>query len=106
MIECENFACIFCEENKQAIKTVTKSEKLSKLITKRNNKVKELLNTDSEFLKGTLYNTIIEEHAKSLLDVSDQLVTFYDINNKFKEKHSEEFEEVKLDLAAIAEFII
>ena len=97
---------IFCEENKQAIKTVTKSEKLSELIIKRNNKVKELLNTDSDFLKGALYNTIIEAHAKSLLDVSDQLVTLYDINNEFKEKHTEEFEEVKLDLEAIAEFII
>lgn len=97
---------IFCEENKQAIKTVTKSRKLSELITKRNDKVKELLNTNSEFLKGALYNTIIEAHAKELWDVSNQLSTYYDIDIEFREKHAQEFDEVKLDLATIAEFII
>ena len=97
---------IFCEEDKQSIKTVTKSRKLSELITKRNNKVKELLNTDSEFLKGALYNTIIEAHAKKLSDVSNQLVTSYDISIEFREKHAQEFDEVKLDHATIAEFII
>ena len=97
---------ISIEENKQPIKSVPKGEKLSELIAEKNRKVKELLNNNSDFLKGALYNLIIESKAHSLYDVNNQLVAYYNINFEFRENHKEEFEEVNLNLDAIGEFII
>ncbi len=94
------------EENKQPIKSVTKGEKLSKLIAEKNRKVKELLNNNKDFLKGAIYNTVIESKAQSLDDVREQLEIYYDIDIEFRENHKEEFDEVKLNLSVIGEYII
>ncbi len=97
---------ISSDENKQPIKSVPKGEKLSELIAEKNGKVKELLNNNKDFLKGALYNTVIESKAQSLDDVREQLETYYDIDIEFRENHKEEFEEVELNLSAIGEYII
>lgn len=97
---------ISSDENKQPIKSVPKGEKLNELIAEKNSKVKELLNSNKDFLKGALYNTVIESKAKSLDEVREQLETYYDIDMVFRENHKEEFKEVELNLSAIGEFII
>ncbi len=97
---------ISIEDNKQPIKSVPKCEKLSKLIAEKNSKVKELLNNNKDFLKGAIYNTVIESKAQSLDDIREQLETYYGINIEFRNNHKEEFDEVGLNLSAIGEFII
>ncbi len=97
---------ISIEDNKQPIKSVPKCEKLSKLIAEKNSKVKELLNNNKDFLKGAIYNTVIESKAQSLDDVREQLEIYYDIDIEFRENHKEEFDEVKLNLSVIGEYII
>mgnify|MGYP007056185037 CR=1 FL=1 len=85
---------------------VLETNKLVELIEQRNAKVKELLNNNSLFLKGALYNKVIECNARYLGEISTLTYSYYGINNEFIDDHAESFDEVNLNLAKIGEFII
>ncbi|MBQ2350446.1 MAG: hypothetical protein II393_04205 [Cytophagales bacterium] len=84
---------------------VTKSEELNKLLADRNDGIQALLDCNSAFFKGALYNTMIENNAKSYNEVACQFTSFYNLDNEFIERHQQEIDEVNLNFAKIGEFI-
>lgn len=85
---------------------VTKSEELNKLLADRNDGIQALLDCNSAFFKGALYNTMIENNAKSYNEVACQFTSFYNLDNEFIERHQQEIDEVNLNFAKIGEFIL
>ena len=93
------------EDKCKTFEVVPETDKLIELIDERNTKVKELLNTNSAFLKGALYNTMIENNARNTNEIYTQIANYYGISNEFIERHQAEIDEVNLNFAKIGEFI-
>lgn len=81
-------------------------DKLTKLIDDKNTGVRVLLDNNSAFFKGALYNTMIENNAKSYNDVACQFTSYYGLDNEFIKRHQAEIDEVNLNFAKIGEFIL
>lgn len=81
------------------------SEELTKLIDDKNAGVRALLDSNGAFLKGALYNTMIENNAKSYSEVGYQFMNYYGLDNEFIERHQAEIDEVNENFAKIGEFI-
>ena len=96
---------IHFEDRTKTLDIVPVSEELTKLIDDKNTGVRVLLDNNSAFLRGALYNTIIENNAKSYSEVACQFRSYYDLDDEFIERHQAEIDEVNLNFAKIGEFI-
>lgn len=93
------------EEKCRTFKFVPETDKLIELIDQRNTKIHELLATNNAFLKGALYNTMIENNARNTSEIYTQIANYYGISNEFVDNHKEVFDEVNLNFGKIGEFI-
>jgi hypothetical protein len=96
---------IHFEDKTKTYDIVSVNEKLTNLIGEKNTGVRVLLDNNGAFLKGALYNTIIENNAKSFDEISYQFINYYGLDNEFIENHQKEIDEVNLNFAKIGEFI-
>ena len=94
------------EDRTKTFDIVPVSDTLTKLIDDKNTGVKVLLDNNSAFFKGALYNTMIENNAKSYNEVAHQFTSYYGLDCEFIEKHQAEIDEVNLNFAKIGEFIL